>query len=89
MDPTTARMNRRELIGLGALALGAAACGGSTGGGGAAPASSQSLSGKQLEGQLKFYNWAQYVNPGEHEGVQSTRPASTSRSRTSPRTSSS
>jgi len=63
MDPTTARMNRRELIGLGALALGAAACGGSTGGGGAAPASSQSLSAKDLEGQLKFYNWAQYVNP--------------------------
>jgi spermidine/putrescine transport system substrate-binding protein len=63
MDSTTARMNRRELIGLGALALGAAACGGSTGGGGAAPASSQSLSGEKIESTLKFYNWAQYVNP--------------------------
>ena len=45
---------RRELLGLGALALGAAACGGSTGGGGAAPPSSESLAGKKLEGTLKF-----------------------------------
>ena len=72
MDPTTARMNRRELIGLGALALGAAACGGSTGGGGAAPASSQSLSAKDLEGQLKFYNWAQYVNPANTKAYTDT-----------------
>ena len=63
MHPTTARMNRRELIGLGALALGAAACGGSTGGGNASPASSQSLSGKEIEGTLKFFNWGGYVNP--------------------------
>jgi len=63
MHRTSARMNRRELLGLGALALGAAACGGSTGGGGGASSSSQSLSGKKLESTLKFYNWAQYVNP--------------------------
>ena len=63
MHRTSARMNRRELLGLGALALGAAACGGSTGGGGGAASSSQSLSGKKLESTLKFYNWAQYVNP--------------------------
>jgi spermidine/putrescine transport system substrate-binding protein len=63
MNRTSARMNRRDLLGLGALALGAAACGGSTGGGGGATASSQSLSGKKIEGTLKFYNWAQYVNP--------------------------
>jgi spermidine/putrescine transport system substrate-binding protein len=64
MHSTTARLNRRELLGLGALALGAAACGGSTGGGGGgSTASSQSLSGKKLESTLKFYNWAQYVNP--------------------------
>ena len=54
MHPTSARLNRRELLGLGALALGAAACGGSTGGGGAAPPSSESLAGKKLEGTLKF-----------------------------------
>jgi spermidine/putrescine transport system substrate-binding protein len=64
MHSTTARLNRRELLGLGALALGAAACGGSTGGGGGgSTASSQSLSGKKPESTLKFYNWAQYVNP--------------------------
>jgi spermidine/putrescine transport system substrate-binding protein len=63
MHRTSARMNRRELLGLGALALGAAACGGSTGGGGGASSSAQSLSGKKLESTLKFYNWAQYVNP--------------------------
>ena len=63
MHRTSARMNRRELLELGALALGAAACGGSTGGGGGASSSSQSLSGKKLESTLKFYNWAQYVNP--------------------------
>jgi spermidine/putrescine transport system substrate-binding protein len=63
MNRTSARLNRRDLLGLGALALGAAACGGSTGGGGGATAASQSLSGKKLESTLKFYNWAQYVNP--------------------------
>ena len=63
MNRTSARMNRRDLRGLGALALGAAACGGSTGGNGGATASSQSLSGKKIESTLKFYNWAQYVNP--------------------------
>jgi spermidine/putrescine transport system substrate-binding protein len=63
MHRTSARMNRRELLGLGALALGAAACGGSTGGGGGASSSAQPLSGKKLESTLKFYNWAQYVNP--------------------------
>jgi len=63
MHRTSARMNRRELLGLGALALGAAACGGSTGGGGGASSSAPPLSGKKLESTLKFYNWAQYVNP--------------------------
>ena len=63
MHRTSAGMNRRELLGLGALALGAAACGGSTGGGGGASSSAQPLSGKKLESTLKFYNWAQYVNP--------------------------
>ena len=58
MDPTTARMNRRELIGLGALALGAAACGGSTGGGGV-PGVVPVAVRKEVEGQLEFYNRAE------------------------------
>jgi spermidine/putrescine transport system substrate-binding protein len=70
MHRTSARMNRRELLGLGALALGAAACGGSTGGGGGATAASQSLSGKKMESTLKFYNWAQYVNPENTKGYE-------------------
>jgi spermidine/putrescine transport system substrate-binding protein len=57
-------MNRRELLGLGALALGAAACGGSTGGsGGATSAPASNLSGKKIESTLHFYNWAQYHDP--------------------------
>src|SRR5919201_724309 len=57
------RMRRRDLLGLGALAIGAAACGGSTGGGGGSTVSSQSLAGAKMEGKLEFFNWAQYVNP--------------------------
>jgi spermidine/putrescine transport system substrate-binding protein len=60
-------MNRRQLIGAGAIALGAAACGGSTGGGNAGGASSN-LTGKTIEGQLNFYNWGQYVNPVDVKG---------------------
>jgi spermidine/putrescine transport system substrate-binding protein len=56
-------MNRRELLGLGALALGAAACGGSTGGGGASSAPASNLAGKKIESTLHFYNWAQYHDP--------------------------
>jgi spermidine/putrescine transport system substrate-binding protein len=56
-------MNRRDLLGLGALALGAAACGGSTGGGGATSAPASNLSGKKMESTLHFYNWAQYHDP--------------------------
>ena len=36
------------------------------------PASSQSLSAKDLEGQLKFYNWAQYVNPANTKAYTDT-----------------
>jgi spermidine/putrescine-binding protein len=56
-------MNRRELLGLGAIALGAAACGGSTGGGGGSSAPASNLAGKKIESTLHFYNWAQYHDP--------------------------
>jgi spermidine/putrescine-binding protein len=59
-----ARVNRRELLGAGVVAVAAAACGGSTGGGGAAPSTpSSSLAKKKIESQLLFYNWAQYHDP--------------------------
>jgi spermidine/putrescine transport system substrate-binding protein len=61
---------RRELLGLGALALGAVACGGSTGGGGSTAASS-SLSNKKIEGTLQFYNWGQYVDPNDVKAYES------------------
>jgi spermidine/putrescine transport system substrate-binding protein len=60
-------LNRRELLGLGALGLLAAACGGSTnaggggGGGGSTPASGgNTLAGKPMESSLEIYNWSQY-----------------------------
>jgi spermidine/putrescine-binding protein len=61
-------LNRRELLGLGALGLLAAACGGSTnagGGGGGSGASStagggDSLAGKPIEDALVIYNWSEY-----------------------------
>jgi spermidine/putrescine transport system substrate-binding protein len=56
------RLNRRELLGAGAIAIAAAACGGSTSSGGSAPASS-SLATKKIESSLKFFNWAQYHDP--------------------------
>jgi spermidine/putrescine transport system substrate-binding protein len=69
VEPTRAgryaeRLNRRELLGAGAIALAAAACGGSTGGGGNAPSvASSSLTKKKIESTLNFYNWAQYHDP--------------------------
>src|SRR5436190_14618433 len=60
---------RRELLGLGALALGAVACGGSTGGGGSTPASS-SLANHKIEGKLQFYNWGEYVDPNDVKAYQ-------------------
>src|SRR5438067_11724744 len=57
-------LNRRELLGAGALAIATAACGGSTGSGGSAPSiASSALQKKQIENQLLFYNWAQYHDP--------------------------
>lgn len=61
-------LNRRELLGLGALGLLAAACGGSTnagggGGGGSSTAASgggDTLAGKPMESSLVIYNWSEY-----------------------------
>jgi spermidine/putrescine-binding protein len=60
-------LNRRDLLGLGALGLLAAACGGSTnagGGGGGGGASSaaggDTLAGKPMENALVIYNWSEY-----------------------------
>ena len=57
------RVNRRELLGAGVVAIAAAACGGSTGGGAAPSAPGSSLAKKKIEGTLQFYNWAQYHDP--------------------------
>lgn len=62
------RMNRREALGLGGMALlgvFAAACGGTTTtGGNPAPTGSagatSALAGKPLESKLQIYNWSQY-----------------------------
>ena len=63
-DRFSDRLNRRELLGAGAIAIAAAACGGSTGGGGNAPSvASSSLSTKKIESTLNFFNWAQYHDP--------------------------
>src|SRR6478736_2080293 len=60
------RLNRREVLGLGALALAGAACGGSTSSGGSASALSVS-SGAPIEGTLQIYNWSQYIDPNNEE----------------------
>ena len=62
-DRFSDRLNRRELLGAGAIAIAAAACGGSTGGGNAPSVASSSLSTKKIEGTLNFFNWAQYHDP--------------------------
>jgi spermidine/putrescine transport system substrate-binding protein len=55
------RLNRRELLGAGAIAMAAAACGGSTSSGGSSASSTPTT--EAMEHKLQFYNWAQYVNP--------------------------
>src|SRR6516225_5481791 len=65
------RINRREALGLGGMAIfaaAAAACGTSTttsGGTSASPAGSaaNTLAGKSLESHLEIYNWSQYDDP--------------------------
>jgi spermidine/putrescine transport system substrate-binding protein len=64
------RLNRRQALGLGGMAMlaaGAAACGGgSTGSGGpqtGSGGSSNPLAGKPLEDHLEIYNWSEYDDP--------------------------
>src|SRR5579862_3056612 len=66
------RIDRRQALGLGGMAIlaaAAAACGGSSGGsssGGSSSSSSSSsdaLAGKPLENHLEIYNWSQYEDP--------------------------
>jgi spermidine/putrescine transport system substrate-binding protein len=60
------RINRREALGLGGMAIlaaAAAACGGTTTTGGVAqgsPGTANPLKGKLLENHLEIYNWSQY-----------------------------
>ncbi len=74
-------LNRRELLGLGALGLLAAACGGSTnaggGGGGSTPASSggaDTLAGKPMESSLVIYNWSEYDSPSTFSKFKAANP---------------
>ncbi|HEX9032126.1 MAG TPA: spermidine/putrescine ABC transporter substrate-binding protein [Streptosporangiaceae bacterium] len=62
------RVNRREALGLGGMAIfaaAAAACSTTTtpGGGGASPSASDPLAGRKLENHLEIYNWSQYDDP--------------------------
>jgi spermidine/putrescine transport system substrate-binding protein len=73
-------LNRRELLGLGALGLLAAACGGSTsaggGGGGSTPASGgNTLAGKPMESSLVIYNWSQYDANSTFKKFEAAHPA--------------
>jgi spermidine/putrescine transport system substrate-binding protein len=75
-------LNRRELLGLGALGLLAAACGGSTnaggggGGGGSTPASgANTLAGKPMENALVIYNWSEYDAASTFKRFEAAHPA--------------
>ena len=61
------RIDRRQALGLGGMALlaaAAAACGGTTSTGGSSKSSSaNSLTGKPLENHLEIYNWSEYDDP--------------------------
>jgi len=62
------RFDRRQLLGLGALAIIAAACGGKTssGGGGGGTTNTQAtdtLGNKPIENELVIYNWSEYDDP--------------------------
>jgi spermidine/putrescine transport system substrate-binding protein len=62
------RVNRREALGLGGMAIlaaAAAACSTSTSSGSASPSSGSAnpLTGKPLENHLEIYNWSEYDDP--------------------------
>src|SRR5215467_11816737 len=66
------RIDRRQALGLGGMAIlaaAAAACGGGSSGGSgggsgsSSSSSSDALAGKPLENHLEIYNWSQYDDP--------------------------
>jgi spermidine/putrescine transport system substrate-binding protein len=60
------RINRREALGLGGMAIFAAAaagCGTTTGSGTSTSSAGNSLTSKPLENHLEIYNWSQYDDP--------------------------
>jgi spermidine/putrescine transport system substrate-binding protein len=60
------RINRREALGLGGMAIFAAAaagCGTTSAGGTSSTSAGNSLAGKPLENHLEIYNWSQYDDP--------------------------
>jgi spermidine/putrescine transport system substrate-binding protein len=60
------RMNRRDALGLGGMAMlaaAAAACGNSSTTPSSTPKNSNPLAGKPLENHLEIYNWSQYDDP--------------------------
>jgi spermidine/putrescine transport system substrate-binding protein len=75
-------LNRRELLGLGALGLLAAACGGSTnagggggGGGSTAATGGDTLAGKPMENSLIIYNWSEYDAASTFKKFEAAHPA--------------
>jgi spermidine/putrescine transport system substrate-binding protein len=73
------RFDRRQLLGMGALAIIAAACGGTTtSGGGGQPTgtgpSASTLAGKPIEDELVIYNWSQYNDPSTFSKFRDQNP---------------
>jgi spermidine/putrescine transport system substrate-binding protein len=73
------RFRRRELLGLGALALLAAACGGKTttgGGVGTTPGTgpTDTLAGKPIEDELVIFNWSEYDDPSTFTKFKAENP---------------
>jgi spermidine/putrescine transport system substrate-binding protein len=73
------KFDRRQLLGMGALAIIAAACGGTTtsGGGGEGTgtgASGSTLAGKPIEDELVIFNWSQYDDPSTFSKFKAQHP---------------
>jgi spermidine/putrescine transport system substrate-binding protein len=74
------KFDRRQLLGMGALAIIAAACGGTTtsGGGGEGTgtgASGSTLAGKPIEDELVIFNWSQYDDPSTFSKFKAQHPS--------------
>jgi spermidine/putrescine transport system substrate-binding protein len=73
------RFDRRQLLGMGALAIIAAACGGTTtSGGGGQPTgtgpSASTLAGKPIEDELVIFNWSDYNDPSTFSNFREQNP---------------